>query len=116
MAVYVTQELTNSLEEIIFSRHKSYECDELQIISGYIGVDPVKKLSELPIRSKLVFGMYAEKGIQTALHNQVLDIHSENVKIFYSNQQIKYSLKNLCIKYQLIFLLKHFFQFLNYPF
>ena len=71
MAVYVTQELTNSLEEIIFSRHKSYECDELQIISGYIGVDPVKKLSELPIRSKLVFGMYAEKGIQTALHNQV---------------------------------------------
>ena len=82
MAVYVTQELTNSLEEIIFSRHKSYECDELQIISGYIGVDPVKKLSELPIRSKLVFGMYAEKGIQTALHNQVLDIHSENVKIF----------------------------------
>jgi hypothetical protein len=88
MAVYVTQELTNSLEEIIFSRHRSYECDELQIISGYIGVDPVKKLSELPIRSKLVFGMYAEKGIQTALHNQVLDIHSENVKIFYSNQQI----------------------------
>ena len=44
-------ELTNSLEEIIFL-DTTLECDELQIISGYI-VHPVKKLSELPIRSKL---------------------------------------------------------------
>ena len=88
MATYVTQELTNSLEEIIFSRHKSIECDELQIISGYIGVGPVKKLLDLPIRSKLVFGMYPEKGIQSLLHSQVLDVHSESVKIFYSKQQV----------------------------
>ena len=88
MAVYVTQELSNSLEEIILSRHKSFECDELQIISGYIGVDPVKKLSELPIRSKLVFGMYADRGIQNELHNQMLNVHSENVKIFYSKAEV----------------------------
>ena len=67
MATYITEKMTNSLEELIFSRHNEVESDELQIVSGYIGPQPIKNLTELPIRSKVVYGMYKEQGIQKSL-------------------------------------------------
>lgn len=88
MATYITEKMTNSLEELIFSRHNEVESDELQIVSGYIGPQPIKNLTELPIRSKVVFGMYKDQGIQKSLHTQVLNLQSEKTQIFYSNQLV----------------------------
>lgn len=76
----------NNLDQIIFNRHNIIECDELYIISGYLGPHPVTQLKELPIKSKVVYGMYGEQGISRTLHNTLVDIHSKytNVDIFYS--------------------------------
>lgn len=75
-----------NLDQIIFNRHNHIECDELYIILGYIGPHPVKQLKTLPIKSKLVYGMYGEQGIKEKLHNTLVDIQSKNskVNIFYS--------------------------------
>lgn len=75
-----------NLDQIIFNRHTYIECDELYIISGYIGPNPVKQLQTLSIKSKLVYGMYGEQGISETLHNTLVDIQSKssNVDIFYS--------------------------------
>ncbi len=76
----------NNLDQIIFNRHDLIECDELYIISGYIGPHPIKQLKQLPIESKLVYGMYGEQGISQTLHNILVDIQSSssNINISYS--------------------------------
>ena len=42
----------------------------------------LKSYPNYQLETKLVFGMYADRGIQNVLHNQ-RNVHSENVKIFY---------------------------------
>ncbi len=76
-----------NLEELIFNRHEMIESDELIVLSGYLGPRPVGRLQELPFDATVIYGMYGDKGIQTKLHNSLLqhqhDIH--NINIFYSN-------------------------------
>ena len=75
-----------NLEEIIFNRHKNVPADELIILSGYIGPEPVMRLKDLPFPVTLVYGMYASEGIREQLHNKLLTIQEKqaNTKIFYS--------------------------------
>ena len=42
-----------NLDKIIFSRNQLFNCDELVIISGYVGPHPVHQLDELPINQQL---------------------------------------------------------------
>lgn len=89
--IYQTTNTTNTLQEVVFNRHKLLSaCDELQIISGYIGPDPVTKLSELPFNTKVVYGMYRSSGIKIQEHNKYIDIQNKNknVEIFYSSQPV----------------------------
>ncbi len=74
------------LEEIIFHRHESHETEELVIISGYLGPSPVKRLSDLPFKCKVIYGMYGEAGIGEKLHGALVNIHEtiDNVDIYYS--------------------------------
>lgn len=75
-----------NLEEIIFNRHKNVPADQLIILSGYIGPEPVLRLKDLPFPVTLVYGMYASEGIREQLHKTLLKIQSEqeNTKILYS--------------------------------
>ena len=51
------------LEEIIFNRHQIIDADELIVLSGYVGPNPVKRLENLPLKSLVIYGMYGSDGI-----------------------------------------------------
>jgi hypothetical protein len=53
---------SQNLEEIIFHRHEILNSDELVVISGYLGPKPVARLEQLPINSKVIYGMYGAEG------------------------------------------------------
>ena len=48
--------LYEDLSEYVFSRHKYNDSDELVILSGYVGPEPVKALSQLPLALELYMG------------------------------------------------------------
>ena len=75
-----------NLEEIIFHRHQNIRSDELIILSGYVGPRPVERLQELPINTTVIYGMYGDKGIQSRLHNSLINCQNTigNVDIWYS--------------------------------
>ncbi len=77
----------NNLEEIIFNRHQLFQTDELIVISGYVGPKPIERLQNLPINSKVVYGMFGSEGIKKPLHNSLIGLQNgiENINIFYSN-------------------------------
>lgn len=81
---------TQNLEELIFSRHEMHDTDELIVLSGYVGPRPVERLGELPINSKVIYGMYGAEGIQARLHGSLTRIQNEfeGLDIFYSNLPI----------------------------
>ncbi len=78
---------TQDLEELIFHRHELYDTDEFIVLSGYLGPKPVKRLDNLPFRTKVIYGMYGSEGIKPSLNNSLIGIHNstEKVNIFYSN-------------------------------
>jgi hypothetical protein len=80
---------TENLEEIIFSKHEtlSSDSDELVVLSGYVGPNPIKRLQSLPLQSKVIYGMYGDEGIKQPLHNSLVELQNtlEKVNIFYSN-------------------------------
>ena len=75
-----------NLDKIIFSRNQLFNCDELVIISGYVGPHPVHQLDELPIKSTVVYGMYGCDGIRQGLHSALVAeyTNSDKTDIFYS--------------------------------
>lgn len=82
--------LYEDLSEYVFSRHKYNDSDELVILSGYVGPEPVKALSQLPLSSRVIYGMYATDSIKPNLHkilNKISD-SSKNIEVFYSKKAI----------------------------
>lgn len=75
-----------NLDKIIFTRDKLLRCDELVIISGYVGPTPIHQLSTLPIKTSVIYGMYGSDGIQRSLHQALVTENDtlDNVDIFYS--------------------------------
>ena len=75
-----------NLDNIIFTRNQLVRCDELVIISGYVGPTPIHKLSTLPIKTSVIYGMYGCDGIQRSLHQALIAENAtlDNVDIFYS--------------------------------
>lgn len=75
----------DNLDKIIYERHKLIKCDDIIILSGYVGPAPIKRISEYPIHTTIIYGMYACDGIGEALHNELIkyDTHN-NIDIYYS--------------------------------
>jgi len=79
-----------NLDNIIFHRNELFRCDELVVLSGYVGPHPVHMLKTLPLKTTVIYGMYGSEGIQRSLHsaliheNQILD----NVEILYSTMPV----------------------------
>ncbi len=76
----------NNLENIVFTRNQLFRCDEIVVISGYVGPTPVHKLQSLPLKSTVIYGMYGCDGIQRSLHNALVEENRtlSNVDVLYS--------------------------------
>lgn len=74
------------IENIVFSKHTFVECDELIILSGYVGPAPVHKLGSLPIKATVIYGMYGCDGIHARLHSALIHENQslKNIEILYS--------------------------------
>ena len=76
-----------NLDKIIFSRYQLFNCDELVIVSGYVGPHPIRQLGTLPIKSTVIYGMYGCDGIQQGLHNALVD---ENKKLTQTEERLAF--------------------------
>jgi hypothetical protein len=78
---------TENLEEIIFHRHEFFPTDELIVLSGYVGPNPIERLRNLPFETKVIYGMYGLEGIKRPLHNSLIRLQAEieSLNIYYSN-------------------------------
>lgn len=78
------------LEDIIFTRNQLFKCDELVILSGYLGPTPVERLKELPFHTTVIYGMYGAEGIQSSIHTALLQKHQsiDNINILYSTMPV----------------------------
>ena len=75
-----------NLDNIIFHRNELFRCDELVVLSGYVGPHPVHRLHTLPLKTTVIYGMYGSEGIQRSLHTALLQENEnlDNVEILYS--------------------------------
>lgn len=80
---------TDNLDQKIFSTHLHVNCDELFIISGYVGPNPIQKLSTLPIKTTVIYGMYGSDSISYKLHNTLVNLHNTTkTEILYSKTPV----------------------------
>ena len=79
-----------NLAEIIFGRHLLVQCDELVIVSGYVGPAPISRLKTLPLKTTVIYGMYGADGIRPQLHASLTALHASdvNVSILYSKSRV----------------------------
>ncbi len=77
-----------NLENKVFESPSSPEIDNFVVLSGYIGVEPISKLADLPsnIHATVIYGMYGSDNISAPLHNALLELQNKlpNVEILYS--------------------------------
>ena len=73
------------LDELIFGS-RSWEADELIIVSGYISPNPVQRCKDLPFKVTIICGMITESGISPADHEFFKGISKPgcNVQVLYS--------------------------------
>lgn len=76
-----------NLENIVFQRYSLFLCDELIVLSGYVGPHPVHKLKDLPLQTTVIYGMYGSEGIRASLHAALIAESQslDNVRIYYSS-------------------------------
>ena len=78
------------MEDVIFNTKENYDVKSRTVITGYLGISPLKKLTELEVDCKVVYGMYNDNGISEKLHDQFLKLQKEdnNLDIYYSDVAI----------------------------
>ncbi len=78
----------NDLEDKVFEKPSSLSADCLIIISGYVGVEPIKRLATLPegVHATVIYGMYGSDNISAPLHKALVELQGKlpNVEILYS--------------------------------
>ena len=79
------------LKDLVFGMHEKIgvnDVDELTIVSGYVGFEPIEELGNLPleIHAKVVYGMYGQDKISKQVHEALIELQGElpNVEILYS--------------------------------
>jgi hypothetical protein len=73
------------LFNLIIDSKSNDNCDELIIISGYLGPEPIIQLAKKDIDSKIFYGM-ANESLNPKFHEKLKDLDNEysNLEIFYS--------------------------------
>ena len=80
----------DNLYEIIFQRHRLMTCDEFVVISGYVGPAPVRRVREIPLKTTVVYGMYASDGIHESLKSALVKEEDEirNLRVMCSTMPV----------------------------
>lgn len=78
------------LQNLIFKRHEQNGADELLIITGYIGPSPFRELNSLPVKCRVIYGMYGSDSIGERLHKTLNEFQSSshNTELHYSKAGI----------------------------
>lgn len=81
---------SRGLKKLVFDLAKNPIIDEIIIISGYLGPSPITELKKCCGRKPItiVYGMYGESGISKVLHNKLVSLNSDTMKILYSNRPV----------------------------
>ena len=81
---------TRNLESLIINRSKQLVCDEICILSAYVGVGPILKISEIKgLKVNILFGLAIE-GAQEKLLDELRKVHlnaKNSVSIYYPKIQ-----------------------------
>ena len=86
MGIYLNKKEKN-LKSIIFNNSDIGKYDEIIIISGYLGIETLKELSEIKVPATVVFGMYLGEGVEKRIHNLYKNYADKNVNVLYSDKQ-----------------------------
>ena len=88
--IFQTTDDVNTLQKIILNKHKSNNANQLDILSGYLGIQPIKEIiKDRSIDTRIVYGMYNEKSSihnsKNQLHLQLVqnDLENDNLSIYY---------------------------------
>ena len=94
------------LENVLFSDFSAEEIDNVVVISGYLGFQPIEKLSKLKDKKSIViYGMYGKDSIAFPHHKKYLEIDAKNANldILYSTEpvhaKIYFGISNNIIKF-----------------
>ncbi len=75
------------LNNEICMRHHTNNADSLLILGGYIGLNPVKNISEEGINVDVVYGAFQKANFNQKRHDQYVSITKKtSTKVYYSNQ------------------------------
>jgi len=80
-----------NLENILLHSDVAKSSNKLFVISGYIGSEVIKSLSEFPnIQFEIIYGMYGSDNISEPLHKKLVDLNKlmPNINISYSTVPI----------------------------
>ena len=70
---------TRNLESLIINRSKQLVCDEICILSAYVGVGPILKISQIEgVKVDILYGL-ATEGAQEKLLAELRKVHSSNL-------------------------------------
>ena len=76
------------LESKVFEIPSSLGVDNFVVLSGYVGVEPIRKLADLPsgVHATIIYGMYGNDNISAPLHDALLELQNKlpNIEILYS--------------------------------
>ena len=80
----------DGLYDIVFHRHELVPCDEFVVISGYVGPAPVHRIKEIPLKTTVVYGMYASDGIHKSLKASLIkeENNLSNLKVLCSTMPV----------------------------
>ena len=76
---------TDHLEDLIHNTSPA-GAEEIVIISGYVGIEPVRNIAALNLRTKVVCGMVSTDRIQRYLHQALVQVDTQisNLEILYT--------------------------------
>lgn len=81
-----------NLEDKLFDKATIGQADQFNIISGYVGYEPIKRLAQLPsnVHAIVIYGMYGSDNISAPLHKALVELQRQmpNVDIRYSTEPI----------------------------
>ena len=76
------------LESRVFECPSSLGIDNFVVLSGYVGIEPIRKLANLPsgVHATVIYGMYGNDNISAPLHKALVELQNKlpNIEILYS--------------------------------
>jgi len=75
----------SNLENLIFKRHHQNKAEELLILGGYIGVDPIQQISKEKIKTTVVYGCMQKAALNEIYHKKYIQLTKDysNLKVYY---------------------------------